>query len=132
MGLRLDIALFEKTISNLENIYTQDEINNVALRNGADVLRIEMWMQAHSDPKRRSGTLANSIAAGAVKGGGTRRQITVGVHGNAPAFYAAWVEFGHGGPRPAGPHPYVLPSFDRKADEAYRAIRDTLASAKIK
>ena len=60
---------------------------------------------------RRSGTLSNSIRIGRVvkkRSGGYR--VTVGVHrADGGAEYASPVEFGHGGPHPAPPHPFIRP-----------------------
>lgn len=39
-----------------------------------------------------------------------------------PAKYAHLVEFGHGGPRPAPPHPFMRPAFAAKVNAAKRAF----------
>lgn len=39
-----------------------------------------------------------------------------------PANYAHLVEFGHGGPQPAPPHPFLRPAFDETKDQARSAM----------
>lgn len=40
------------------------------------------------------------------------------------AYYAAPVEYGHGGPHgPAAAHPFIRPAYDEKKDEAYERMR---------
>lgn len=91
----------------------------------------QMKKNASTDPRIRTGNLYKSIKMGKVK----RRErssgdtITIGVHAaqaRAYAPHAHLVEFGHGGPAPAPPHPFVRPAFDAKADEAYLRMRQKL------
>lgn len=42
------------------------------------------------------------------------------------AYYPAFVEYGHGGPHPARPHPFVRPAYDVKEGEAIRIMQDEL------
>lgn len=76
----------------------------------------------------KSGTLKAAIKAGKVK----RRKdgvytIKIGTQGKTDAFYAPFVEFGHGGPHPAGPHPFMRPAYDATKEESYRIIRTRLS-----
>jgi HK97 gp10 family phage protein len=41
---------------------------------------------------------------------------------HVPGFIAHLVEFGHGGPAPARPHPFLRPAKDTKQKEAERAL----------
>ena len=90
-----------------------------------------MLHNASTDPKRRTGTLLRSIRIGRVvkkRSGGYR--VTVGIHRkDGGAAYGNPVEFGHGGPHPAPPHPFVRPAFDAKADEAYEKVKEQLKEA---
>ena len=90
-----------------------------------------MLHNASTDPKRRTGTLLRSIKIGRVvkkRSGGYR--VTVGIHRkDSGAAYGNPVEFGHGGPHPAPPHPFVRPAFDAKADEAYEKVKEQLKEA---
>lgn len=100
---------------------------NAALRAGAE----PVLNQAKANINSRSGNLARSLTIGSVK---TRKDggkyITIGAHKGSPAqVYAGPVEFGHGGPHPAGPHPYLRPAYDAKQDEAYSLIRQSIKQA---
>lgn len=57
---------------------------------------------------------------------GARSKARIGVHKGDRAYYATFVEYGHGGPHPAGPHPFLAPAYDAKQEEAFRAVRDAL------
>lgn len=104
-----------------------DTAINAALRAGAE----PVLDQAKANVNSRSGNLARSLTIGSVKtrkGGG--KYITIGAHKGSPAqVYAGPVEFGHGGPHPAGAHPYLRPAYDAKQDEAYSLIRQSLKQA---
>lgn len=41
-------------------------------------------------------------------------------------FYAPFVEYGHGGPHPAPPHPFLRPAADGKADEIAEAMEGVI------
>lgn len=76
----------------------------------------------------RSGVLKGAIKAGKVQ----RRKngtytIKIGSHKGDDAYYASWVEFGHGGPHPAPEHPFMRPAYESTKDEAYSIIRTRLA-----
>ena len=92
---------------------------NYILQTAAQPVLTRMLHNASTDPKRRSGTLYNSIRIGRVvkkRSGGYR--VTVGVHrADGGAKYASPVEFGHGGPHPAPPHPFIRPAFAGGVDE---------------
>jgi len=89
----------------------------------------QMVHNASSDPRPRSGNLRGALR---IKKASRRRgaRVTIGVHaaeGGVP--YANPVEFGHGGPHPAPPHPFVRPAFDAKAEEAYEELKKLLNEA---
>lgn len=56
--------------------------------------------------------------------GPTRKAMGVGDDKND--YYPIFVEYGHGGPRPAPAHPWMRPAFDAKADAAYEICREEL------
>ena len=56
--------------------------------------------------------------------GPTRKAMGVGSGKNE--YYPIFVEYGHGGPRPAPAHPWLRPAFDATADESYEIIREEL------
>ena len=104
---------------------------NWILQNAAQPVLNQMLHNASTDPKRRSGILLRSIKIGRAvrkRKGGYR--VTVGVHRkDGGAEYANPVEFGHGGPHPAPPHPFIRPAFDAKVDEAYDKVKEQLRTA---
>lgn len=55
-------------------------------------------------PSNKTGKLSRSIGYKVDEKTG---ELTV-YAGDEEAYYAAWVEFGHGGPHPAPPHPYFF------------------------
>jgi HK97 gp10 family phage protein len=78
----------------------------------------------------RSGRLRGAIALGKVikRKNGSGYSIKIGVNkdqtANAP--HAHLVEFGHGGPKPAPPHPFMQPAYDTTKEQAYAIIRRRL------
>ena len=109
------------------------EAVNKALKAGAVPIEEQMKMNASSDPKIITGDLYSSIHTHGVKQkrGGSGKQITIGVkHSEKGAFYANPLEWGHGGPAPAPPHPFVRPAFDVRypdaCEEMKRVLRDAL------
>ena len=75
----------------------------------------------------KTGKLRAAIKKGRV----TKRKdgtytIKIGTQGKTDAYYAPFVEFGHGGPHPAGPHPFLRPAYDTTKDQAYAIIRARL------
>ena len=98
---------------------------NRILEAAAQPVLEQMIQNASTDPKPRSGNLRSALR---IKKGSKRRGawVTVGVHRADGAAYGVPVEFGHGGPHPAPPHPFVRPAFDAKADETYELIKQQL------
>ena len=98
-----------------------------ALQAGAVPIEAQMKANASSDPKIITGALHGSIRTDRVRQRRSGKQISIGVkHSEMSAYYANPVEYGHGGPGPAPPHPFVRPAFDAKAGEAYNEIRRVL------
>ena len=104
---------------------------NWILQSAAQPVLEQMIQNASTDPKRRTGKLLNSLRIGNVvkrRGGGYR--VTVGVHRkDGGAEYTNPVEFGHGGPHPAPPHPFVRPAFDARQEEAFARMKELLRQA---
>ncbi|NLV85438.1 MAG: HK97 gp10 family phage protein [Spirochaetales bacterium] len=107
-------------------------------RGGATVNRIleaaaqpvleQMIQNASTDPHPRSGKLRSALR---IKKGSRRRgaRVTIGAHTESGAAYGVPVEFGHGGPHPAPPHPFVRPAFDARAEESYELLKQRLRTA---
>lgn len=103
---------------------------NRALEAGAVPIERQMLLSASTDPAIITGDLHDSIHTGSVRGGKRGKRITIGVHhSERGAYYANAVEFGHGGPAPAPPHPFIRPAYDTTADEAFDIIRESLRDA---
>lgn len=100
---------------------------NRALEAGAAPIEQKMLSNASTDPAIITGDLHDSIHTGRVRGGKRGKRITIGVHhSERGAYYANAVEYGHGGPAPAPPHPFIRPAYDTTVDEAYDLIRESL------
>ena len=98
------------------------------LKGAAQPILDQMIQNASTDPRPQSGNLRDALR---IKKASKRRgaQVTIGVHAEGGAPYAHPVEFGHGGPHPAPPHPFVRPAFDSKAAEAYEELKKLLNAA---
>ena len=100
------------------------------LKGAAQPILDQMIQNASTDPHPRSGHLRDSLK---IRGSSRKHGaalVTVGVHsGEAGAGYSVPVEFGHGGPHPAPPHPFVRPAFDARAEEAYEEMKKLLNEA---
>lgn len=103
-------------------------VNNIlraAMRQGANVMRDEAKALCPVD----TGALQASIRTVARRGSRDKVQFNVVAGGAFTAtkeerygmkapFYALFVEYGHGGPRPAGPHPFMRPAVESTAELA--------------
>ena len=93
----------------------------------------QMKQNAGRDPKIITDKLHGAISTGKVKKHKrTGLHITIGVHRkdwDDEDYYPAYVEFGHGGPRPAPPHPFVRPAIDERGEEAIQVLIDKVAHA---
>lgn len=95
------------------------------IKSGAEPILAQAIVNA---PVREGGgTLQRSLKI-VMKKKGSRLKARIGVQKGSEAYYATFVEFGHGGPHPAGPHPFLAPAFDAKQEEAYGIIREALKS----
>ena len=95
------------------------------MEDAAQPLLEQMRQNVHS----RSGKLRAAIGTGSAKVGSGGPSITVGVHRkdwSGDEYYPAYVEFGHGGPRPAPPHPYIRPAVDARGEEALSRLAEGL------
>ena len=123
--LRGDIAQMAEALRTEGGNATASRILEAA----AQPVLEQMISDASTDPHPRSGKLRSALR---IKKASRQRsaRVTVGVHateGGAP--YAQPVEFGHGGPHPAPPHPFVRPAFDARAEEAYELLKEQLRNA---
>ena len=115
----------EVLLSDLEKMIPSDTNVDAALAEGAEVIAMEMRQLAPV----KSGKLKSAIKVGKARNGRNGRQVTVGVHRrdfSGDDYYPAYVEYGHGGPRPAPPHPFIRPAFDLKKDEAWNTVKQAV------
>jgi len=115
----------EVFLSDLEKMIPSDTNVDAALAEGAEVIAREMRQLAPV----KSGKLKSAIKVGKARNGRNGRQVTVGIHRrdfSGDDYYPAYVEYGHGGPRPAPPHPYIRPAFDLKKDEAWSIVKQAV------
>lgn len=129
------IELNDELSALANELYADDRHHGRAttyvLQSGAMPIKTRMFMNAMTDPKPVTRKLVNSIRIYRPikrrKGGWT---IHIGIAKSEDgAAYANPVEYGHGGPHPAPPHPFVRPAFDAGKDEAYAEMKAALASA---
>lgn len=92
------------------------------IKAGAEVI----LEQAKINAPVKSGTLKKSLKV-VMRKKGTRSKARIGVPKGSDGYYATFVEYGHGGPHPAGPHPFLAPAFDAKQEEAFKIIKQELA-----
>lgn len=130
MAAKFDISGTDIFLRDLENMIPSDTDVDDALKAGAEPVRDEMHRNA---PVGETGNLKAAIKVGGVRSGKNGRTITIGIHRrdiNLSAkdghYYPAYVEYGHGGPRPAPPHPFIRPAFDLKKDEAWNTIKQAV------
>lgn len=123
-------------LKRLTGLFESDSVTNLAILNAAEIIAERAVANARIVITPRSRNLINSIKVGPLKNNGKYRSVTIGVHRKDidlskkdGEYYPAYVEFGHGGPRPAGEHPFMRPAFDAKQDEAYSLIRQSLIQA---
>ena len=115
----------EVFLSDLERMIPSDTNVDAALAEGAEVIAKEMRQLAPV----KSGKLKSAIKVGKARNGRNGRQVTVGIHRrdfSDDDYYPAYVEYGHGGPRPAPPHPFIRPAFDLKKDEAWNTVKQAV------
>ena len=115
----------EVLLSDLERMIPSDTNVDAALAEGAEVIAREMRQLAPV----KSGKLKSAIKVGKARNGRNGRQVTVGIHRrdfSGDEYYPAYVEYGHGGPRPADPHPFIRPAYDLKKDEAWSIVKQAV------
>lgn len=122
--MAVEISGTEIILSDLEKMIPTDANMDEALTAGADIITEEMRRIA---PVRSgSGKLKGAINTGPPKNGKRGRVVTSGVHRSdwgSDEYYPPYVEYGHGGPHPAAPHPFIRPAYDLKKDAAWNAVK---------
>lgn len=102
------------------------EVRRLAERKGALAAARTIRLEARRSTAftDRTGALRKSIRVEQ-----TDRAVSV-LAGDPPGIiYAGFVEFGHGGPRPALPHPYLRPAVRSSQERQFRAGRRAMQTA---
>lgn len=123
--MAITISGTEVILADLERMIPTDMDVDQALTAGAELIKEEMVRIAPV----KSGKLKSAIKVGKARNGRNGRQVTVGIHRrdfSSDEYYPAYVEYGHGGPRPAPPHPFIRPAFDLKKDEAWNTVKQAV------
>lgn len=114
-------------LSEVEKMIPSDTDVDGYLQEGGQIIAEEMTRTA---PIGETGNLQRAIRVGRVRTSKRGRTITVGIHrrdidltDKDGHYYPAYVEYGHGGPHPADPHPFIRPAYDLKKDDAWNAIK---------
>ncbi len=98
----------------------------------SDDVKRAITMKAAEPIKQEMAAAAPGSIGAAVKARAKNGKVTIGVHRSdwkGKEYYPPYVEFGHGGPAPAPPHPFIRPAFDANMETAYRALREELLNA---
>ena len=136
--MSLDLSGFDGLMTDIASMANRMDADGAGapmakriLQAAAQPIHQQMKANASRNPKIITGVLHDSIAIGNVrKRRYSGKHITIGVHRKEHgAYYATPVEYGHGGPAPAPPHPFIRPAYDTRAEEAYQIIRDGLRDA---
>lgn len=125
-----DFASLQQDFERMAQVAEPAQIQNT-LEEAAQPILDQMRQNASSNPSPRSGKLRGALNTGNAGKGGSA-SITIGVHRkdwSGDEYYPAYVEFGHGGPRPAPAHPFVRPAIDARADEALNLLCEKVAQA---
>lgn len=85
---------------------------------------VEVRDEARTNVRDKTGNLRRGIFA--ARGDSNKPSALVGVN-YAIAPHAHLVEFGHAGPRPAPPHPYMRPAVAAKKERVKQIMIDGLA-----
>ena len=102
----------------LDKVAQAPEAAVKALQAGADVLEPKLKEAA---PVRTGEHIRDRLETRVKKG--ATPSVQVGVWGEPVAYY---VEYGHGGPHPAPPHPYMDPTVQSAEDEVMDAVMHAL------
>ena len=130
MRVDLDMATFEKDVASALAVYRElpsaysRRVWGPALLAAARVLRDVI--SKTTEFKDLTGTLRKSIRAYRYKnrrGFPPAAFVAAGAGGRHKAYHAHLVEYGHGGPRPAPPHPFFRKGLDAGRARAALKLR---------
>lgn len=124
ISLKADAADMRDILNRVEGIANVPQRAVRALTAGAEVV----LKYAKANAPDRSGDLKENLSVGKRKKTRDRYAVEVGnFYSNDPYVpYAHLVEYGHGGPHPAPPHPFLEPAAEMAEGEAIDAIMEEL------
>ena len=125
-----DFAALQQDFDRMAQVAEPAQIQST-LEEAAQPILEQMKQNASSNPSPRTGKLRAALGTGNAGKKGSAR-ISIGVHRkdwSGDEYYPAYVEFGHGGPRPAPPQPFVRPAIDARGDDASPVLIDKVAQA---
>lgn len=102
-----------------------DDAIQRALPRAAKAGIMEVKPEVQRRAPRDEGELLESIEDEAGDSGANSAEHTLKVG----KFYARFVEYGHGGPRPAPAHPFFRPSVDMAEEAALAATKERILAA---
>ena len=146
MGISVDMEFNDRQLKKLLKTYetlpgsTQRRVLRPAIRSGASIVNKDAKQRVPVKTKALKKSLGvrmktysrNGVIVGVV---GPRVGFrTVGENGrvNDPAKYAHLVELGHGGPRPAPPHPFLRPALETNRRRVFSQIKRKTAQGIVK
>lgn len=124
--MAIEITGTETILSDLEKMVPSDMNIDDALKAGAQPIADAMVRMAPVGATRR---LVDAINVGRVRGGKNGRTISIGIHRRdfgRGDYYPAYVEYGHGGPRPAPPHPFIRPAYDLAKEKGWNTLKQVV------
>ena len=135
MPFELGVNSFESISDSLNEISRRVDVNSAigrrtaerSLMAGATVIYEQMKRNAAKNIKTGSIYRSIKIIRPVKFGRGMRVKVGLPKIQGSNYYYAAPLEYGHGGPHgPAAPHPFVRPAYDAKAEEAYKKMREEI------
>ena len=124
------MSTLAEQLGAIADTLTSGQVQSI-LEDAAQPVLEQMRQNASSDPRPKTGRLRAAINTGNASNAGVRLSITIGIHrkdwSGGDEYYPAYVEFGHGGPRPAAPHPFIRPAIDSAGEESLNRLVDNIS-----
>jgi HK97 gp10 family phage protein len=123
----VEIKGFQELMADIQRMGDQfadaggEDLSGI-VKAGAEPILAQAKLNVHSV----SGDLVKSLKT-IIRKKGSRIKARIGAHKGGKGFYATMVEYGHRGPHPAGPHPFLAPAYDAKVEEAFNTIKTGLS-----
>ena len=119
--VELDLTKFEETLET----YIDDNSRDIAIQIRKDA-RAGLYSSPHKKFKDKTGNLRKSIKIKKSSFDGGGYLVRAGGRGQMQAWLVA---YGHGGPSPAAPHPYLRPALARNIKLAKETFEEGVRKA---